>query len=171
MLGLGSGDVDAEWEFARDVHFRKRLVAWVERGGRLIVQGERSDMFGNWPAWFGKKLECSDYRRTTHVCRAEEEGGAHWCVWYSGAEGAVTTEINVKAVMMKDVDAEEVLFGTTSSSVSHSLVPSMAGLALGAGLAATVAFGKVGEGSVGFFGDVNAEKDTCAILAVIAREP
>lgn len=168
-LGLGSGGAEeAEQEFAESVAFREKLVAWVERGGRLLVQGERD--VGDWPGWFGRTWQCSDYRRTTHECRAKSRDDVHWCEWYPEAEGSVTAGINVKAVMLKGVAAEDVLFGTSDSSVSHSLVPFMAGQEVEEGLAA-VALGKVGEGSVSFFGDLNAENDTCAIMAVIARGP
>lgn len=169
-LAVGAGDTEAETEFAESIHFRERLIAWVERGGRLIVQGERAAMMGKWPEWFDKTWECSDYRRTTHECRAKSQDDVHWCKWYPEAEGSVTANINVKAVMMRGVATEDILFGSTSSSVSHSLVPFMAGLGVEEGLAA-VAFGKFGEGSVSFFGDVNAETDTCAIMAVLARGP
>mgnify|MGYP006931569430 CR=1 FL=1 len=33
----------------------------------------------------------------------------------------------------------------------------------------TVSLGKYGEGSVSYFGDVNAEEKTCDIMAIIAR--
>lgn len=169
-LAVGAADLEAEREFADNLYFREKLTAWVERGGRLIVQGERAGLMGNWPEWFDKTWECSDYRRTTHECRAKSNDDVHWCEWYHGAEGSVTADINVKAVMMTSVATEDVLFGTTNSSVSHSLVPFMAGLEVEEGLVA-VAFGSFGEGSVSFFGDVNAENDTCAIMAVIARGP
>lgn len=166
-LAVGSADLDADRNFAENMNFRQKLRAWVGRGGRLVIHGERS---GYWPEWFDKTWECSDYRRTIHECRAKSRDDVHWCEWYPEAEGAVTTNINVKAVMMKCVATEDILFGTTSGSVSHSLVPFMAGLDVEEGLAA-VAFGKFGEGSVSFFGDVNAEETTCAIMAVIARGP
>lgn len=166
VLAVGAGGEEEQVEFSENVSFRKRLVAWVEKGGRLIVQGER----GGWPEWFDKTWEHNDYRRTTHECRAKSVDDVHWCTWYPQAEGSVTSSINVKAVMMRGVPTEEILFGTTGSSVSHSNVPFMAGLPMENGLAA-VALGKFGEGSVSCFGDVNAEDDTCAIMAVIARGP
>eukprot|EP00752_Nemacystus_decipiens_P018234 g16362.t1 len=165
VLNLGADDIEAEEEFAANMNFRQKLCAWVERGGRLIIRSERA--IGNWPEWFGKTWKHDDYRRTTHECRAKFRDDVHWCKWYPEAKGAITTTINVKAVMMACVPAEEVLFGTTSSSVSHSLVPTMRGLKVAEGLAA-VALGKFGEGLVSFFGDVNAEKTTCKIMAVIA---
>ena len=168
VLNLGAEQIDAEKEFAANMNFRQKLCAWVKRGGRLIIRSERS--VGNWPEWFGKTWEHNDYRRTTHECRGKSRDDVHWCKWYPEAEGAVTTSINVKAVMMTCVPTEEILFGTSSSSVSHSLVPFMAGEELEEGLVA-VALGKFGEGLVSFFGDVNAEAPTCAIMAVIARGP
>eukprot|EP00752_Nemacystus_decipiens_P018235 g16363.t1 len=169
ILSLTSVDLDAEEEFAANMNFRQKLCAWVERGGRLIIRSERA--IGNWPEWFGKTWKHDDYRRTTHECRAKFRDDVHWCKWHPEAEGAITTTINVKAVMMACVPTKEVLFGTTSSSpVSHSLVPTMRGLKVAEGLAA-VALGKFGEGLVSFFGDVNAQETTCAIMAVIANGP
>jgi len=132
VLAVGAGGEEEQVEFAENVSFRKRLVAWVERGGRLIVQGER----GGWPEWFDKTWEHDDYRRTTHECRAKSVDDVHWCKWYPEATGSVTSSINVKAVMMRGVPTEEILFGTTSSSVSHSNVFFMAGMPLENGLAA-----------------------------------
>lgn len=70
--------------------------------------------------------------------------------------------------MLKNVDPKDNLFGTSSESRSYSLVPMMAGQDIDEGLCA-IAVGKCGEGSVSFFGDVNAEDDTCNIMSIIAR--
>lgn len=74
---------------------------------------------------------------------------------------------NAKAVLLKNVDVEDVLFGTTEDSSTYSLVPQMRGHDVEEGQCA-VAHGKYGDGSVSFFGDVNAEQETCRIMSIIA---
>ena len=155
VLAVGAGGEEEQVEFAENLRFRERLIAWVERGGRLVVQGER----GGWPEWFDKTWEYDDYRRTTHECRAKTRGDVHWCKWYPEAQGSITSSINVKAMMMTGVPMEEILFGLPKSSELVEF-----------GWTA-VALGKFGEGLVSSFGDVNATGDTCAIMAVIARGP
>ena len=169
VLGWGSGGCDIEKEFGNSEEFKELIVPWVQKGGRLIVQGENCQYYGNWPEWFGKTWTSSDYYRTDHICHGKNNNDLHWCKWYHKARGALTTSrYNVKAVMLKDVDPEDNLFGTSSESRSYSLVPMMAGQDIDEGLCA-IAVGKCGEGSVSFFGDVNAEDDTCNIMSIIAR--
>ena len=172
-LFVGSANLDAEKEFAANMSFRQKLCAWVERGGRLIIHGERSDLMGNWPEWFGKTWKCSTYCRTTHQCHARSPNDVHWCNWYSAAETAVTTSINVNAVMLSGVATEDILFGEELDVEDLDIedrVPVKERLAVQEGLVA-VAFGKFGQGAVSFFGDVNAEETTSAIMATIARGP
>ena len=172
-LGWGSGGTNIELEFGRSKPFQRDVTAWVKNnGGRFIVQGENPTRYGNWPSWFEKSTwKTGEYRRTNHVCNAKNENGVHWCSkWYHSAPGAIVTDnsYNVKAVMLNGVDPSDALFATGSGSKSHSLVSFMAGQDIEEGMCA-VAVGKYGEGSVSYFGDVNAEDDTCSIMAIIAR--
>jgi hypothetical protein len=172
LLGMGSGgDTSGELAFSNADIFRKAAVSWVEKGGNYLVQGERIASCGNWPAWFGKTWKDGDYYRTSHTCfaRPSADGGiAHWCKWYHKASGAITCDINVKAVMLKDVPADEILFGTGADARSYSLVPHMAGQSIDEGMT-TVALGKCGQGTVSFFGDVNHEDETVRTIAIVAR--
>jgi hypothetical protein len=71
--------------------------------------------------------------------------------------------------MLKNVPADEILFGTGDGARTYSLVPHMAGGTIEAGLAA-VALGKCVEGNtVSFFGDVNYEDETVRTMAIVAR--
>lgn len=65
------------------------------------------------------------------------------------------------------VAPDDVLFGASSESQSQSLVPAVTGLDIEEEIC-TIALGKFGDESISFFGDVNAEEDTCATLAIIA---
>lgn len=171
ILGWGSGDTSIEYEFADNQDFKKSIISWVQRGGRFIIQGEGIRKM-NWPKWFGKDTwQQGDYYRTDHACYSNSEDDIHWCKWYHKAKGAKTNggpPYNVKAVMLKGVSPEETLFGTTENSRSYSLVPFMRDHEIGEGQCA-IAHGQFGEGSISFFGDVNAEQETCDIIAVIAR--
>ena len=70
--------------------------------------------------------------------------------------------------MLMNVAPEDNLFSTLDETKSYSLVPMMSGQDIEGGQSA-IALGKCVDGSVSFFGDVNAEDETCDIMAVIAR--
>jgi hypothetical protein len=168
MLGFGSADIPI---LATSGPFQEASVSWVEKGGNFVVQGERSAVCGHWPQWFGKTWKDGDYFRTDHTCFALPSTNGeimHWCKWYHEAPGAVTKNINVKACMLKNVPADEILFGTDDGARSYSLVPHMAGQSISEGMAA-VALGKCGEGTISFFGDVNHEDETVQTIAIVAR--
>jgi hypothetical protein len=171
ILGLGSGD-NISHLFYDSPLFREASVSWVQAGGHFLVQGERTAMCGHWPEWFGKTWKDGDYVRTSHTCFARPSGAngeiAHWCKWYHEASGAITKDINVKATMLNNVPADEVLFGTDAGARSYSLVPSMRGQSIEEGMVA-VALGKCGQGTVSFFGDVNHEDETVRTIAIVAR--
>lgn len=171
ILGWGSGDAEIETAFANSEKFKKTLISWVRKGGRFIVQGERPKFRGNWPKWFGKEWKQADYCRTDYFCFANSDSDPHWAKWYHQAKGTLTNtngKYNAKAVLLKNVDVEDVLFGTTEDSSTYSLVPQMRGQDVEEGQCA-VAHGKYGDGSVSFFGDVNAEQETCRVMSIIAR--
>jgi len=172
-LGWGSGGTSTELEFGRSNSFRRDITSWVRNNcGRFIVQGENPTRYGNWPSWFDKPTwRTSQYMRTSHVCNAKNENDIHWCSkWYCTAPGAIVTDnsYNVKAVMLDGVDPGDALYATGTESKSYSLVPSMGGQDIERGMCA-VAIGKYGKGSVSYFGDVNAEDDTCSIISIVAH--
>ena len=169
VLWWGSAGCDIEIEFGNSSIFRDKVVGWVNGGGRFIVQGENPQRYGNWPAWFGKNWESSDYVRTDYVCNGKSDADIHWCKWYHKSKSAVTTKrYNAKAVLLSGVAPEDNLFSTSDESRSYSLVPMMGGREIEASQSA-VSLGKYGKGSVSYFGDVNAEEETCDIIATIAR--
>jgi hypothetical protein len=168
FFGFGSGGDESDSHFYNGSHFKEALKSWCAGGGRFIVQGEGTRRTGNWPSWFDKNWKDCDYFRTDHKCFAVGPNATNWCEWYKNSMGAVLSTYNVKACMLENVDAEEILFGTMEDSQSYSLVPGFGGQNIGGGKTA-VAFGKFGSGTVSFFGDVNHETDTLKIMAVIAR--
>lgn len=181
LLGWGAGDHPVEKQFAESAEFKAAAQQWCRQGGRFMVQGERIRLRGPWPSWFDKEWTDGDYYRTDFTCCAvasEEDAtsnnnnnnnnNTHWCQWYKDAQGAVTSPYNVKACMVQNVAVNEALFVTTEDSTSDSPVPFMGGEDIAANQVA-VAWGRYGEGTVSFFGDVNFEKTTLKIMSVIAR--
>ena len=167
MLGWGSGDED--FGFSKSTEFREAVVEWCKvRGGRFLVQGERTRLFGRWPQWFGLEWVDGGYFRTDHQCHAVGTDALHWSKsWYPQAKGAVTSRYNVKACMLQDVQAQDALFASVDGATTYSLVPGFGGRTVQEGSTA-VAWAKVGEGTVSFFGDVNYEEPTLDIMSVIA---
>ena len=72
--------------------------------------------------------------------------------------------------MLSSVPPSEVVYGAVPGSVTHSGVPSMAGVAVAPGMCA-VALGGYGErgGRVGFWGDVNFEEETLQVLVELIK--
>ena len=169
VLWWGSAGTEPEEEFANSEAFRTAATTWVEDGGTMIVHGEGP--YGLWPSWFGKTWDQESYVRTDHTCFAcpQNDGSIpHWCKWYHQLTDAVKGNYNVKSILIKNVDPEEILFGTTEDAKSYSLVPHMSGQHIGGGLA-SIAFGRCKNGTISFFGDVNLEKPTIQTMAVLAR--
>jgi hypothetical protein len=154
--------------------FREASVSWVQKGGNFLVQGEKIAEVGQWPAWFGKTWRDGADLGSSLTCFARPSADAngeivHWCKWYHKASGAITKNISAKAFMLQDVPDDEILFGTDPNVCARA--GSMAELhrkSIDQEMAA-VAFGKCGEGTVSFFGDVNHEDETVRTIAIIAR--
>ena len=158
ILGWGSGDEDVGLDFASSQTFQEGLVSWVKQGGRLMVQGERiSHAAGDWPEWFGFHWKSCDYCRTTHALNTshlfQEAAAAH-------------PTMDVKACLVNHVDPQDNLYGPPDGAVTHSLGPGFGGNAVAAGQSAFT-LAKYGDGTVSYFGDVNAEKVTIETVGII----
>jgi hypothetical protein len=162
ILGWGSGDNDVEKNYNTDNAFRTGLVAWVTRGGCLIVQGERiSHAGGDWPQWFGLDWKSSDYCRTTHVLNA-----THWFTKLKNH--SLCPAMNVKACLVTNVTPQDRLYSAEDGAVTSSLVPGFGGNPVSTGQVA-IALGRCGAGTVSFYGDVNIEKETITTIGMIAK--
>jgi hypothetical protein len=159
ILGWGSGEVDIGDVYGKSDAFRSALVSWVgERGGRLIVHGERiSYAAGDWPTWFGLTWKSSDYCRTTHMLNPN-----HWF-----RQHAPYPTMNVKACLVTCDNRDDILFGPDDGAVTYSIVPGFGGRPVSTGQAA-IALSKFGRGTVSFFGDVNCEETTIKTVGCIA---
>lgn len=162
ILGWGSGDDD----FGCNDHeaFRSALVAWVKAGGCLIVQGERIEYAaGNWPLWFDLAWKSSDYSRTIHV-----RNNTHWSIDSFKEDKGAPKELDVKACMINNVASQDILFGTTEDSLTHSPMEGYGGKKVTASQSA-FAVSRCEKGTVSFFGDINAAKETIAAVAIVAK--
>eukprot|EP00038_Savillea_parva_P011622 m.198859 g.198859 ORF g.198859 m.198859 type:complete len:511 (-) comp20572_c0_seq1:35-1567(-) len=163
LLQVGSSDYTAD--FFKAPHFKVQLKSWVAGGGTLLLHGERRVIKAC--EWFGKPWKNASYFRTTHHCFATGEDARHCCVaWYAHEQGAITTDISIKACLVNNVPRSEVLFGTQDGALSQSHV--FTSQPVDSGLCA-VAAGEYGAGYVGFFGDVNAEETTISTIVTLAR--
>jgi hypothetical protein len=161
ILGWGSGDEDVGLDFANSQVFQEGLVSWVKQGGRLMVQGERiSHAAGDWPAWFGFQWKSCDYCRTVHTLNTS----SHW--FQNAALAAVYPTMDVKACLVTNVEPQDNLYGVPDGAVTHSLGPGFGGKPVGAGQSAFT-LAKYGDGTVSYFGDINAEKVTVETVGII----
>jgi len=177
VLGWGSGGIPQEWNENKD--FQDAIQQWVRNEGNFLVQGERVRMCDDWPtSWFDKPWKDGDFLRTDHKCFAAGPDATHWASdWFQERYVNVGNDeeskknrlnYNVHACMLKDVPPHETLYGSMDDDASHFVVPEMAGVPIGSGSVA-VAYGKYGQGTVSFFGDVNYEEQTLELMAVIAK--
>lgn len=164
LLSYGGGNADANL-FKYD-EWRTKITTWVDAGGVLVINGEREVVKALHKA-FGKSwtMEGDYYRRTSHDLNDS-------CFMFSSSVGGLAQQLpekyNVKACMLTDVPLEERVYFAGPDSVTHSLVPMMAGLPVEPEQCA-VAASRCGSGGLIFIGDVNAEAETMRIVAKLAK--
>ena len=139
-----------------------KVTEYVLSGGTAVFAGlfssfcPPSDLDSMFPAQFGLPWQNGVYHRTTvrlndHVPHIEKNG--------------LATSYSQKAVFLKGVRPHETLYRPAEDSVLESLVfPSVP---IEDKTQAAAAFAKVGEGWVGFLGDVNAEVESDAVVAAM----
>ncbi|KAG2501875.1 hypothetical protein HYH03_000373 [Edaphochlamys debaryana] len=164
VLGLGSGDdfkprtPTFPWG---EGPWKQALTQWVAGGGVLVVHGERAAAAVA-REWFGLAwtMEGDWYRRTDHVlCPTNPLLGP--------LARRLPVSYNVKAAMLGDVPGDQRIYSTAPGAVTHSHVPLMAGAPVGD--RTVLAGARVGQGAVGFFGDVNWEAPTMATVAGLVK--
>mmetsp|Transcript_35393 Transcript_35393/g.62131 ORF Transcript_35393/g.62131 Transcript_35393/m.62131 type:complete len:85 (+) Transcript_35393:276-530(+) len=75
--------------------------------------------------------------------------------------------MDVKASLVKHVEPQDNLYGPPDGAVTLSSVPGYCGKVVSAGQSAFT-LAKYGDGTVSYFGDVNAEKVTIETVGIIA---
>ena len=139
-----------------------KVVEFVRSGGTAVFAGHfssfcrPSDLNSMFPAQFGLPWQNGDYHRTT--VRLNDE------VPHVKKEG-LATSYSQKAMFLKYVRPHETLYRPAEDSILESNV--FPRLPIEDKMQAAAAFGKVGEGWVGFLGDVNAELESDAVVAAM----
>ena len=108
---------------------------------------------------FGTQWQYSGYYRSTFGrCRGDAAPVAEMF------PGLQLESFSVKTTTLRDVPAAEACFATTRESVHESLSMRMAGRVAPAPSEVCVAVHRYGAGRVAFFGDVNCEETTVALV-------
>jgi hypothetical protein len=163
-----SADAGGEAYLARrEAPLRDALREWTRAGGTLCWHGERDAVaLLQWlvpevtQPW---TMEGDFYRR----CDAERCSS---CVALPPAVlRRLPRAINAKACMLSNVPQEHRLYAPAAGATAQSLVQAKGfnGTAIQAGMC-TIAAAPFGQGRIVFFGDVNAEPETCAALLQLA---
>ncbi|KAJ0161300.1 hypothetical protein CTA2_6456 [Colletotrichum tanaceti] len=137
------------------------VLAYVRQGGTAVAMGHFSsfvkpDNIRPFFAKAGLDWDRGDYHRTTVTLNPQTAGGA---------AARLPAQYSQKALFLKGVHPTAVLYGPSETSVTESPVfptEKVADLTQ-----AAIAFAPVGNGRLGYVGDVNVEQGTDdAILAM-----
>lgn len=156
---------DPEIVLPKHRQLSQQVVEYVRDGGTAIIGGfftsfVRPDDFNYWlrDAW-NLPWEFGQYERTTVIFQNSANGRPH-SHWRNGMPAAYSS----KAVFLKNVAPYDAWYVSSSGSMSESLVfgPSPVEEQT------SVAFAEVGNGWLGYTGDVNNEDGTtAAVLAMM----
>ncbi|GAA6052394.1 hypothetical protein NBRC10513_006709 [Rhodotorula toruloides] len=139
---------------------RAALRKYAEGGGRVVLGGPLANylpfnMIDGMLADLGVSWKAHGYHRTTHFLNVGHPLYAS-LPGNSQARAALPASYSTKAVLLKNVPAPEMVYHTTPESQVESL-SMMLMQAKVTNLEVAVAMGKVGEGWLGWCGDVNQE--------------
>ena len=140
------------------------LIGWVNAGGIVVfgslfpsfITGSEFDRF--FEKW-GLPWKMGDYHRTTFVLNPS-------IPQLSNHLANLMTSYSMKAVHLKGVNAEDVLYAPTEDSrvQSHVFAPSPVDLSQ-----VPVAYTRIGDGFLGYIGDVNAEDESTNVILAMLR--
>jgi hypothetical protein len=156
---------------------RDALREWTRTGGTLCVNGDRAApelLAALFPevasAW---RMSGDYYRRCDAVCVRSCAGVARALRrgrnTGSDCRNLLPSCLNAKACMLSHVPRQHQLYAPPRDATAHSLVnaPGFQGTPIQRGMCA-IAAAPFGDGRVVFFGDVNAESDTCDVVVHLA---
>ncbi|MEW5310784.1 MAG: hypothetical protein WDW38_002548 [Sanguina aurantia] len=140
----------------QDGPWRQQLTGWVKAGGVVLMHGEKAAA-AVLSTWFGLSWRCGEYFRAQYQLNE----GCHAQASWAGPLAALPKGYNVEACTLVDVPAAECVYGTAAGAVRQSM-----------GFAPTpvevqhcsVAVAHHEAGVVGFWGDVNCERDTHTVV-------
>ena len=158
-MNIGSGGNDEPF-FHQDV--KSLLIEWTRKGGKLMLHGERP-LTAVFNEWFDKPwcFRGDFYRRTQFELNSSS---------ILATMAILPSTYNVKCCMLSDVAEEEKLYKPVKGAVAYSLVhaPGFAGTPIEGGMC-PVAVSRFVNGTLIFFGDVNAESETIKILICLGQ--
>ncbi|KAH8655618.1 triacylglycerol lipase [Xylariales sp. PMI_506] len=152
---------------SKNLALSRKLSDYVRNGGRLVFGGVFSGEIR--PNELGKYMkekwdlpwEAGSYHRTTLYLNEQVA---------NRPTSGLPSSYSQKAVFLKHVDPDTAWYVATDRSVVESLVP-LPGSEIDL-LETAVAFASVGDGWIGYVGDVNAEAETdTVILAMFDLDP
>lgn len=140
-------------------HIWDAVLEYVRRGGTAIVMGlfpsfVQPDKIKTFFARASLRWERGSYHRTTLSLNENAVGMSE--------AGSLPRSYSQKALFVKNVSSQEMWYRTNDDSVIESRVfpPTSANV----GGEAPVALAKVGQGKLGYVGDVNAEEASHAVV-------
>lgn len=140
------------------------LIGWVNAGGIAVVGSlfptlangsEFNRFFEKWRLpW-----KMGNYHRTTFVLNPS-------IPQLSSHSASLMTSYSMKAVHLRGVNAEDILYAPTEDSrvESHVFAPSPVDLSH-----VPVAYTRIGDGFLGYIGDVNAEEESTSVILAMLR--
>jgi hypothetical protein len=139
-----------------------QLVRWVRAGGTAVIGGLfssfiRLDKFDAFFAAWGLPWTRGDYHRTTF---ALNQHARPWLVPHTPP--SLPTSYSMKAVHLRDVDPQDAVYVSTDDSHLESLVWAPTKISDSSGV--PVAYGQLGQGSLGYVGDVNGEEESTDVI-------
>ncbi|KAL8276716.1 hypothetical protein RQP46_010895 [Phenoliferia psychrophenolica] len=156
-------------ELAKRPALVSALLAYVERGGTIVLGGSLQSCINpsNLDALF-RDLKLSwkmgPYHRTTHAVIP-----THPVLPTLTGGVSLPSSYSMKAVMLKDVPEDEVLYrpadGARHESLAMQLSPGGGGKVDAKEV--PIAMGQVGEGWIAWIGDVNAEAGTTQVVLTL----
>ncbi|CAH0054169.1 unnamed protein product [Clonostachys solani] len=146
------------------IHVWYAILSYVRQGGTAIAMGDFSSFakpndIGPFFARAGLTWQAGAYHRTDVALNSELA---------TTLVPDLSTRFSMKALFLKGVEPAAVLYGPDQRSFTQSVVfPSEKVQDL---TEAAIAFAQVGDGKVGYVGDVNRERETdAAIVAMCLR--
>jgi hypothetical protein len=140
------------------------LIGWVNAGGIAVVGSlfpsltNRSEFDRFFKRW-GLPWKMGNYHRTTFVLNPSVPQ-------LSSHSANLTTSYSMKAVHLKGVKAEDILYAPAEDSRVESRVfaPSPVDLSH-----VPAAYTRIGDGFLGYIGDVNAEEESTGVILAMLR--
>jgi len=158
--------------------FGDLLQEFVSSGGVVAFPSSEGLLVSTLKKYFDVDWKMSNYYRTNWgPCIADNERNVNYSFGNGNLSRRVIKEYSAKAVSLR-VPKHERCFGVTENSRTQSMVPHMSGRDVSeqsedGNYDVNIAMHDYGKGSIAYFGDVNAEKETIWLVSAFieSRSP